>query len=70
MLVTLFRVLAGAGTILLGAALIIAPIAAFGDRMTTVSGLGIAGMALLVLAWVLRRFTRRPTQTDGERHDS
>ena len=28
MLVTLFRILAGAGTILLGAALIIAPIAA------------------------------------------
>ncbi len=58
MRVTLFRIIAGAGTVLLGAALIIAPIAAFGDRMTTVSALGIAGMALLLVAWLLRQFTR------------
>ena len=70
MMVTLFRILAGAGTILLGAALIIAPIAAFNDRMTTVSGLGIAGMVFLLLAWLLRRFTRPPAQTDGPRQDT
>jgi uncharacterized protein HemY len=67
-MVTLFRIFAGAGTVLLGAALIIAPIAAFGDRMTIVSGLGIAGMVLLLLAWLLRRFTRPPAQTDDPRH--
>ena len=70
MLVTLFRILAGAGTLFLGAALIIAPIAAFSDRMTIVSGLGITGMVLLLLAWVVRRSTRSPAQTDGERHDT
>ena len=70
MLTTLFRIFAGAGTILLGAALIIAPIAAFSDRMTTVSGLGIAGMVLLLLAWLMRRFMRPPAQTDGERQDT
>jgi hypothetical protein len=66
----LFRILAGAGTILLGAALIIAPVAAFGDRMTTVSGLGIAGMVLLLVAWLLRRFTRPPAQTAEPRQDT
>ena len=70
MMVALFRILAGAGTVLLGAALIIAPIAAFNDRMTTVSGLGIAGMAFLLLAWLLRRFTRPPAQTDEPRQDT
>jgi hypothetical protein len=70
MLMTLFRILAGAGTILLGAALIIAPIAAFSDRMTTVSALGIAGMALLLMAWVLRRSLRPPAQTDEPRQDT
>ena len=52
---TLFRLFVGAGTILLGAALVIAPIAAFQDRMTTVSGLGIAGMVLLLLGWLIRK---------------
>lgn len=70
MLVTLFRIFAGAGTILLGAALIIAPIAAFGDRMTIVSGLGIAGMGLLLLAWLLRRLARPPAETEQSRQDS
>jgi hypothetical protein len=64
--VTLFRILVGAGTVLLGAALIIAPIAAFTDRMTTVSGLGIAGMVLLLAAWLLRRFTRGPVDEGQE----
>ncbi|HVE50222.1 MAG TPA: hypothetical protein VNG69_11465 [Casimicrobiaceae bacterium] len=52
----LFRVLGVAGIVLLGAALAIAPIYAFEDRMTIVSGLGIAGIACLILAWLVRRF--------------
>jgi flagellar biogenesis protein FliO len=64
MLVTLFRILAGAGTVLLGAALVIAPVAAFSDRMTTVSALGIAGMLCLLAAWVVRRLARRPPPGD------
>ena len=67
---TLFRILAGAGTILLGAALVIAPIAAFRDAMTTVSALGIAGIALLLVAWALRRLTRPPAETDEPRQDT
>jgi hypothetical protein len=51
----LFRVAGIAGLVLLGAALAIAPIAAFQDRMTVVSGLGIAGIAMLVVAWLIRR---------------
>ena len=70
MRVLLFRVLAGAGTVLLGAALVIAPIAAFGDRMTVVSGLGIVGMALLLVAWLLRRFLPPPAETDEPRQDT
>jgi flagellar biogenesis protein FliO len=31
--------------------------------MTLVSGLGIAGIALLVAAWVVRRLTRSPPET-------
>jgi hypothetical protein len=68
-MVTLFRILAGAGTILLGAALIIAPIAAFADRMTTVSGLGIAGMVFLLLAWLLRRFSGSEAPADPTREE-
>ena len=70
MRVTLFRILAGAGTVLLGAALVIAPIAAFRDAMTTVSALGIAGIALLLVAWAVRRLTRPPAETDESRHDT
>lgn len=68
--VTPFKIVAAAGTVLLGAALVIAPIAAFSDRMTLVSGLGIAGMALLVVAWLLRRFMRAPAETDPPRQDT
>jgi len=56
----LFRILVGAGTVLLGAALAMAPVLAFTDRMTTVSALGIAGMVLLLAAWLLRKFMRAP----------
>ena len=65
----LVRLAGIAGTLLLGAALAIAPIAAFEDRMTIVSGLGIGGIALLLLAWLLRRFARRPSEPDVPRHD-
>ncbi len=67
---SLFRVLVGAGTILLGAALLIAPVLAFTDRMTTVSALGIAGMVLLLAGWLVRKFTRpdpSPDDTPPER---
>ena len=57
---TLFRILGAIGTVLLGAALVVAPIYAFGDRMTTVSGLGIAGIAFLLLAWIVRKFAPAP----------
>ncbi len=55
--------LGGIGTALIGAALAIAPIAAIDNRMTLVSGLGIAGIALLVAAWVVRRLTPSPPET-------
>ena len=64
-----FRLTGFAGIALLGAALAIAPIAAFENRMTIVSGLGIAGMLLLLVAWLLRRFARRPVGTDEPRQD-
>jgi len=51
----LFRILVGAGTVLLGAALLLAPVLAFTDQMTAVSALGIAGMLLLLAAWLLRK---------------
>ena len=59
---TLFRILGAIGTVLLGAALVIAPIYAFGERMTTVSALGIAGIAFLLAAWAVRKvvYWRRP----------
>jgi hypothetical protein len=59
-LVTLFRLFGIAGAVLMGAALAIAPIAAFGDRMTTVSALGIGGIACLLVAWALRRMAPPP----------
>jgi len=67
---SLFRILVGAGTVLLGAALIIAPVFAFTDRMTTVSALGIAGMVLLLAAWLVRKFSRSdapPAEPPSER---
>jgi hypothetical protein len=57
-LLTLFRILGAVGTVLLGAALVVAPIYAFGDRMTTVSALGIAGIAFLLAAWAVRKVMR------------
>ncbi|HVF65941.1 MAG TPA: hypothetical protein VNE58_18295 [Casimicrobiaceae bacterium] len=62
------RVIGLAGTILLGVALAIAPIAAITDRMTWVSGIGIAGIALLIVAYVLRRLTS--VKRDDDRNAS
>ena len=61
-----FRFLGFIGAVLLGAALAIAPIAAFEQRMTVVSGLGIAGMVFLLLAWLVRRFAPRPVPPEDE----
>lgn len=68
MLVTLFRIFGAAGIVLLGAALAIAPIYAFTDRMTVVSALGLAGIGCLIVAWLLRRLASPPPRpgTDGE----
>jgi hypothetical protein len=60
----LFRLLIGAGTLLLGAALLIAPVLAFTDHMTTVSALGIAGMVLLLAGWLARKFSRPEASPD------
>ena len=57
-MLTLFRIFGAIGTVLLGAALVMAPIYAFGDRMTTVSALGIAGIAFLLAAWGVRKVAR------------
>src|SRR5690606_14507094 len=56
MLIRLFRLFGTLGIVLLGAALAIAPVAAFEDRMIVVSALGIAGIALLLAAWLLRKW--------------
>ncbi len=64
MLVTLFRVFGVAGIVLMGAALAIAPIAAFENRMTVVSALGLVGIACLLVAWGLRRITPPPPPDD------
>lgn len=55
-----FRILGFIGAVLLGAALAIAPVAAFESRMTVVSGLGVAGMVFLLLAWLARRLAPPP----------
>jgi positive regulator of sigma E activity len=61
-----FRVLGLIGAVLIGVALAIAPVAAFEDRMTVVSALGIAGIAFLLLAWLARRFAPpAPREPDG-----
>lgn len=54
----LFRVLGFAGVVLMGAALAIAPVAAFENRMTTVSALGIAGIVCLLFAWLARKLAK------------
>jgi hypothetical protein len=64
MLVTLFRVFGVAGIVLMGASLAIAPIAAFENRMTVVSGLGLVGIACLLVAWGLRRIAPPPRDDD------
>jgi hypothetical protein len=58
-----FRALGLIGAVLIGAALAIAPVAAFENRMTVVSALGIAGIVFLLLAWLVRRFA--PPQPSG-----
>lgn len=49
------RALGVAGIALLGGALAIAPIVAFGGDMRVVSGIGIAGIALLIVMRLLPR---------------
>lgn len=68
-MLTFFRLAGIAGTLLLGAALVIAPVAAFENRMTIVSALGIAGIVLLLVAWLLRRIARGPAQADEPRQN-
>ena len=61
-LVTIRRAVGLAGTALLGGALAIAPILAFGGDMRLVSGLGIAGIALLIVM----RLLPRPPEPDPD----
>ena len=56
------RGLGMAGTVLLGGALALAPIAAFGGDMRYVSGTGIAGIVLLVVM----RLLPRPSEPAGD----
>jgi hypothetical protein len=51
-----------AGTVLLGGALALAPIAAFGGDMRIVSGTGIAGIVLLIVM----RLLPRPAEPDDD----
>jgi hypothetical protein len=63
-----FRVLGFIGAVLLGAALAIAPVAAFESRMSVVSALGIAGIAFLLVAWVVRKLAPpAPPAADSDR---
>jgi len=64
MRLALFRLFGVAGIVLLGAALAIAPIAAFENRMTVVSALGIAGIACLLAAWIVRAIAPPPPPGD------
>jgi len=63
----LFRVFGTAGIVLLGGALAIAPVLAFDNRMTIVTGLGVTGIACLLVAWGLRKLTPRPRDEERER---
>ena len=56
------RALGVAGIALLGGALAIAPIVAFGGDMRIVSGIGLAGIALLI---VMRLLPRPPSSDAG-----
>ena len=72
-MLTLFRLAGVAGTLFLGAFLAglggALQIAAFENGMPIVSGLGIAGMLFLLVAWLARRIARGPTQSDEPRQD-
>ncbi len=50
-----------AGTVLLGGALAWSPVAAFTGDMLTVTKMALAGVALLIVMWLLPR----PPQPDG-----
>jgi len=61
-LASIRRALGIAGTLLLGGALALAPIAAFGGDMRVVSGTGIAGIVLLIVM----RLLPRPSEPAGD----
>jgi hypothetical protein len=63
------RVSLGAmGIALLGVALAYAPIAAFDGDMAIVTKLGLAGVALVLLAWLLRGFDGRRESDETQRN--
>lgn len=64
------RALGLAGTMLLGGALAIAPILAFDGDMRLVSGLGIAGIALLIVMRLLPRPPEPAGDAPAEARDS
>lgn len=68
-LVTIRRAVGVAGTALLGGALAIAPILAFGGDMRLVSGLGIAGIALLIVMRLLPRPPEPAPDAPRDAHD-
>jgi len=68
-LVTIRRGFGVAGIGLLGIALAIAPIAAFQGQMTIVSGLGIAGIAALIVMRLLPRPPAEDADSRGEDAD-
>ena len=63
------RALGLAGTTLLGGALAIAPILAFDGDMRLVSGLGIAGIALLIVMRLLPRPPEPAPDAPRDAHD-
>lgn len=69
MIGTLFRVFGVAGIALVGAALAIAPVLAFENRMTIVSALGIAGIACLLVAYALRKLMPAPGTAESPPDD-
>ena len=64
------RALGIAGIALLGGALAIAPIVAFGGDMTVVSGVGIAGIALLIVMRLLPRPPSIDSKESGSTRDT
>jgi hypothetical protein len=57
------RVLGLAGTVLLGGALALAPVAAFTGEMLTVTKAGLAGVALLI---IMKLLPRPPLPNDAD----